>query len=405
MTVVAMTLHFLLNATAPTQTDDRIQPPENTLYVGGSSLGSYTTIGDAIRAAEKDDTVFVHSGTYHENVVVDKQIRLIGEGRDTTIVDAGGRGDAVRITAGNTLLSGFTCRNGGTGPNCLDDASIEIVSDNNIVRNNTCLSTNYGIWVLNSAGNTIQDNICDAEYDGIWLMNSRNTILRNNSMTRCGLVIDGTSLQDFLHDVDTSNTANGKPVYYYRDRTGEQVPDDAGQVILVNCKHCTVSDLEISDVTDGIEILYSNENTIKNNRITDTTDFGIRLVKSDGNTIENNICSGSPIGIGFMSGGRWVYGIDANCHHNTVQKNTLSDNQCGVWINSSDYNMISKNNFIGNRISAFFTDSHKNKWRGNYWERPRIMPKIILGTKTTKIFSMRVPWVNIDLFPRKIPLL
>ncbi|MCD6299474.1 MAG: hypothetical protein J7L93_02555, partial [Thermoplasmata archaeon] len=36
----------------------------NTLYVGGGGPGNYTSIGDAISAAENGDTIFVYTGNY-----------------------------------------------------------------------------------------------------------------------------------------------------------------------------------------------------------------------------------------------------------------------------------------------------------------------------------------------------
>ena len=69
----------------------------NWLYVGGSGPGNYTSIQDAIGDAIGGDTVFVfdESSPYYENVVVNRQISLIGEDRDTTIIDAEHDGDVI----------------------------------------------------------------------------------------------------------------------------------------------------------------------------------------------------------------------------------------------------------------------------------------------------------------------
>ncbi len=57
----------------------------NTLYVGGSGPGNYSSIQAAINDAENDDTVFVFddSSPYYEHVKVDKTINLIGEKYET----------------------------------------------------------------------------------------------------------------------------------------------------------------------------------------------------------------------------------------------------------------------------------------------------------------------------------
>jgi hypothetical protein len=52
-----------------------------TLYVGGTGPGNYTSIQSAINDATSGDTVFVYSGTYYENIVIDVSINLIGENK------------------------------------------------------------------------------------------------------------------------------------------------------------------------------------------------------------------------------------------------------------------------------------------------------------------------------------
>lgn len=43
-----------------------------TLYVGGDGPGNYTKIKDAIDDSSDGDTVFAYSGTYKENLIVNK---------------------------------------------------------------------------------------------------------------------------------------------------------------------------------------------------------------------------------------------------------------------------------------------------------------------------------------------
>jgi len=61
----------------------------NWLYVGGSGPGNYTTIQSAINAASPGDTVFVYddSSPYLETLVIPTSLSLIGENKQTTIID------------------------------------------------------------------------------------------------------------------------------------------------------------------------------------------------------------------------------------------------------------------------------------------------------------------------------
>jgi nitrous oxidase accessory protein NosD len=69
------------------------------IYVDDDGGADYTTIQEAIDAANSGDQVFVYSGTYTEQIVVDKAIDLIGESANLVTIDGGGSGDTVQVTA------------------------------------------------------------------------------------------------------------------------------------------------------------------------------------------------------------------------------------------------------------------------------------------------------------------
>ena len=84
----------------------------------GSGPGNSTnSIQDAIDSfASPGDTVFVYSGMYNENVVVNKTITLQGEDRDLTIINGSG-GDVVLLSANWANITGFTVTGGGGSQN------------------------------------------------------------------------------------------------------------------------------------------------------------------------------------------------------------------------------------------------------------------------------------------------
>jgi len=77
---------------------------------------NYGTIQEAIDASSDGDTVLVSAGTYLENINFNgKNIALIGEDRETTIIDGGQNGSVVLFENGEdstAVLSGFTIQNG-----------------------------------------------------------------------------------------------------------------------------------------------------------------------------------------------------------------------------------------------------------------------------------------------------
>ncbi len=419
--LVFLTVIFFLVAQLPlfskanSVCNETIKNSESSVFfVGGNNTGNYTKIQDAIDDATDGGTVFVFSGIYYEKIVIDKSINLIGENKYTTIIDAGGNGDAVKIIADELYFCNFTIQHTGIGNtlDVLENSAIEIFSSNfHFIKNVICRDTNYGIWTEYSDNNLICDNIFYAYYDGISLDESKNNILRNNSMFGPGLVLSGSSIELLTHDIDDSNTANGKPVYYYLSKDSITVPDNAGQVILVNCSNCTVADLEISKVTDGIELLFSDNNTIRNNIITNTTDFGIRLCNSNNNIIKNNKIIYCFFGIGFTTGGFDGFKRDADCKYNRIINNSFEYNNLAIILVMSDFNQICNNNFIESKFEhARFICSYKNHWDKNYWDdwiglkykSFKCFPKVIFGSPI-KIFTWRNLWINLDRSPAEEP--
>ncbi|RLF45340.1 MAG: hypothetical protein DRN29_06910, partial [Thermoplasmata archaeon] len=66
----------------------------NILYVGGSGTGNYSRIQDAIDDANDGDTIFVYSNSspYYEHIIINKSINLVGENKNTTIIDGNKEG-------------------------------------------------------------------------------------------------------------------------------------------------------------------------------------------------------------------------------------------------------------------------------------------------------------------------
>ena len=84
----------------------------------------YSTIQEAIDAANPGATILVRSGVYREHVVVNKTLSLVGESRDTTIIDGDGAGTVVSVTADNVNVSGFRIQNGEVGLDLKSSGSI-----------------------------------------------------------------------------------------------------------------------------------------------------------------------------------------------------------------------------------------------------------------------------------------
>ena len=174
----------------------------NWLYVGGSGPGNYTRIQDAIDNASDGDTVFVYNGTYPGSVHINKTISLIGENKETTIIDGNGRDPVVFIDycISSVTIQGFTITHGSPGIEIWYYANHTTISDNivttnvggiciygthnNTIQKNTITSNGaYGIcssyWC---ADNTIKNNTIQDHDHGIYLDSGfwSNMIIGNN---------------------------------------------------------------------------------------------------------------------------------------------------------------------------------------------------------------------------------
>jgi len=153
-----------------------------TIIVDDSGGADYLSIQAAINNASAGDTIEVQSGTYLENVVVNKTLSLMGIGMP--LVNASGSGTAITITSGGSTVDGFNVTGSGTEWNGGDaDSGIKIKSDNNTVLNSTAGFNNYGVYVFESEKNTIENNSVYSNTEGIYAFYSSNNSIVGNNLT------------------------------------------------------------------------------------------------------------------------------------------------------------------------------------------------------------------------------
>ena len=82
-------------------------------YTVAPTGAEFTSIQAAINRAFPGDTILVKSGTYLENLRLDKKINLIGvdSGGGAPIIDPVNKGNAIEIIADGCRVEGFTLQN------------------------------------------------------------------------------------------------------------------------------------------------------------------------------------------------------------------------------------------------------------------------------------------------------
>jgi parallel beta-helix repeat protein len=302
----------------------------------------YFSIQEAINNSKPGDTIFVKSGIYFERIVVDKNgLRLVGENRDTTIIDGCGAGNAVYVEANNTELSDFTVQNSG------------------------CNFTDSGIYLNHSFNTSISNNKVSNNNLGIYLSSSPNSILRNNNMTgnQYNFGVFGHNLQEYIYDIDVSNIVDGKPVIYWVNQTNKQPPANAGYVAIINSTKITVENLTLTKNWQAVLYAYTTNSTIKNVTVTSNKDAIWLIECSNCSVYGNNVSENNWGGIALVN--------SSLC---SVQCNNVNSNiEYGIFLSYSSDNIFYNNNLNNDKRQAWLYGVNNNAWDygypngGNYW--------------------------------------
>lgn len=320
----------------------------------------YLTIQGAINAAQDGDTVIVNSGTYHENVVVDKAIVLKGVDTGSGLPVLDGRTmTAISIKADGVTLQGFNVTNAS-------------LSDG--------LGGGWGEGILILSNDTVVNGITayNNSYTGIRVCYANNTTLTGNTVSNNlnGIYIDQSDYANVSGNTLTNNKGSG--IYSFGNHTtvsGNTVDYNGVGVLLIGCKYGNVIGNNASKNVVGIGLILSNSTNIAGN----TADYNkvgyISIASKDDNISGNTFDDNELIGMCFN-----------DSSSNAITGNTVQDNgNCGICLNNSTSNAFWLNRISRNGVNANVSGAGPNFWNstariqyaydgrqymkylGNYW--------------------------------------
>ncbi|WP_342305043.1 S-layer protein domain-containing protein [Methanolobus sp. ZRKC5] len=214
------------------ESTEPIEP--RTIYVNEDGTADYTTITEATYNANNGDTIIVFSGTYVENVFVDKELTIISESGDlnyTAVYAQNSNQSVFHVAADNVTISGFNVtgandelfwpfagihlnevENCNIANNVLSNNICGIllsVSNNNTLLNNFVSNNEVGILFEGSINSWLANNNVSNNYDGIALFMSNGNILNDNNISKneYGIYLD-TSQENTIYNNYFSNVQN-----------------------------------------------------------------------------------------------------------------------------------------------------------------------------------------------------
>ena len=423
----------------------------------------FPTIQEGINHASPGNIIFIRTGIYKEHLIINKTgIILQGEDKYNTILDGGKtKGEGIVIQAENVTIKKLTIKNFKNHQKddicSWNQAGIEIHLPNATITDNRFIENGVGIELYYKAFNTtitnnemINDGILlgnyfySFEFPHLTLSSFLHNIYNNT--------VNGKPLYYFKNKKDFTVPTDAGQITMVNCSNfiikNIHMSNNDFSILLAFCYNSLIENNTIADTNGEILLFACENNTIQHNTITNTFKAICLEYKSKNNIIKYNDLSKNYVGISLFNNasnntiyqnkvynnyGQMSSGIEIVSYHGgTQQDNNITENQIynnpigirlrqnsiknsiyhndiikngiGIYLEkSSNGNIIEYNNFKINAIPAMFIVCNKNEWFGNYWNRPRILPKPILGLN--KIGGLPpIPWLNFDLHPAKQPI-
>jgi len=262
-------------------------------------------------------------GIYAAPGIVDRTMRV--EGEPGVIIDGGGIGSIMTVTADDVQVVGLTLRNSGERHETTDSA----------VR----LRAKHGVF---------RDNVIEDCLMGFELKQADMNIIRRNRITSKDLpeALRGDAVRVWYSN---GNRIEDNDIFHVRD------------TVVWYSKDNILTGNSIRDSRFGIHLMYAHQNKLHHNKFLSNT-VGVFLMYANDNTLTDNIIhysqGPSGIGIGFKESSGTI-----------VEHNDLFANARGLFMDASPYDPDSFNRFKANRFAyngeAVFFHSG---WNGNTFE-------------------------------------
>ncbi|MCW4053142.1 MAG: right-handed parallel beta-helix repeat-containing protein [Candidatus Bathyarchaeota archaeon] len=327
---------------------------------------------DPAPVSSVDNITYTFDDNIYDSIVVE---------RDNIVVDGAGytlQGSGSGTGMDLSERSNVTIKN--MDITCFDYGIWLYWSSNNVISRNNFTNNSLGIMLLSSSNcNSILGNNLTDNFNGVQLAWSSDNVLRNNIIDGghfASFAVAGSTLSEFVHDVDASNTVDDKTIYYWVDRQSMEVPSDAGYVGVINSNNITVTGLELKNNGQGILLANTTNSQVISNNLTNNRQ-GIVLFESSDNSVCRNNMTNSSQGIWLhsssnntisrnnMANSEYHGLLASSSSDNTISGNNMANNEDGINLGSSSSNTIHGNSITNNSLGIMLSSSSNNSIFGN----------------------------------------
>ncbi|MGF1728691.1 nitrous oxide reductase family maturation protein NosD [Photobacterium kasasachensis] len=312
-------------------------------------------------SASKGDVVSLDAGEYQGNFILRQAITLTGN--NVATINAGGKGHALLLKSSDIVIEDLTIINWGSD---LTAQNAGIYSDkkanNLIIRNNKLQGDGFGIWLqsgkhIKVKGNEVEGNPALRSADrgnGIQLSKVEDVEVTGNTVSKTR---DGLYIIASQYNVLKNNTMHDLRygIHYMYSHSNE---------VLDNLAYNTRA---------GYALMSSRKLTVRGNETRDSEDYGFLMnfiTYSDisHNRISNVWTKPENKVMGRDGKGLFVY----NSGYNTISYNTIDTAEIGIHLTAGSENVkVFGNSFINNPVQVKYVSNREQEWSqegiGNFW--------------------------------------
>ena len=343
--LISMFLLFSISITAETiWVDDDYNYPQES---DGTLSKPYTTIQAAINAADDEDVIKILTGTYTEDIIIDKSVSLRTDSMKETIITSNDKkAYMVEVKANDVSIEGFT-----------------LIDETNTSHRKAVIYISSGVQDVVISENYIPSTIISRS---ILAEQAEGVVIRDNIFN----LTQGIQFENCLSCSITDNSIRNE-----NESIVIRIIDSIGTVIANN---------KIENAMHGVHVLSSRQCNITSNTIRNHTLNGIYLENGDTHIVEENIIKNNGLnGIKITSSDSEIEfneissnlnGISIDASNNNIFNNTIKNNHnYGISGGLTSYNnYIFSNRFTSNGDSVLAIEEGSNQWykdgNGNFWE-------------------------------------